>query len=61
MPTKVSTRAQIGDRVELFDESCRGSIIAIPHTLMWHIQWDDDQRGWVHPLDVTYLGGPEMR
>ncbi len=46
---------KVGSRVELFDETCKGTIMQIVHEHFWVIKWDDGQIGNVHPDDVKHL------
>jgi hypothetical protein len=46
---------KVGDRVELFDGTCQGTIERIESEFVWFIRWDDGETGHVHPLDVKHL------
>ena len=44
-----------GQRVELFDGTCQGTVSEVLNEYCWKVLWDDDEIGYVHPLDVKHL------
>jgi len=52
---KEENMSKKGDRVEMLDGSMQGTIAQVINPFYWIIEWDDGEKGHVHPNDVKHL------